>query len=1317
MDTVNYAGPGGATSVMPDAPATPAAAATRRAHAAPLALSLSLSQREVWLDQRAWPDSTHLNIGGSGFLDGPLDRACLERALTLLVAESDALRLAPLANGQQLLHAQVTPVLEYVDLSTSAEPRQAIRHWWQARIHVPFVLDGTPPWRFALLYGGGQLHGVTLQFHHLVMDGWGSNVVLRRWCEIYNALLRRETPPPCAARPYLDFIAESHAYTESAAYQADARYWRAQLPALPDALIERRHGDAPGADDGAARQLPRSRLVHQPIARTDYTRLEQHAASLGLSAFNYFLAALALYYARIGQCRDVVVGVPSLNRGGRQYRATPGMFAGVLAVTVSVLPGMRADELLAATKRAISGALRHPRYPLSELGRELEVVRHGRDGLLDIFLSYERQDYEMAFGGTPSEEARQLFSCTARYPLGVTVCDFHPAQDLELALDASSACFAPGEAELLGRRLWHLVECLRQQPDARLDDLPVLPADEHWALTVGLHRDVASHADPQPFIAQFERQAALRPAALALVWDGGSIDYATLDRRAGLLAQRLASFGAGPGAVLAMAIGRTPALVVALLAIAKTGAAFLPLDPDAPLERLADILEQSAARCLLIEPSTGGRLGQLHAQTVRVRWNDPLAGLAAPSASADAAPCPSRATPNDLAYVLFTSGSSGRPKGVMVEHAVLARRLAWLSRTYGVDWRDCGGQSTQATFDPSLIELLLPLVNGARVALPPPGRLLPESLAAFAVRHGVTFMAFVPSTLSRFVDAAAGMPGLKMRVACCGGEVLAPALARRFIAQTGARLFNVYGPTEACIFATAWQCSLQDGDAPLPIGQPIDDTRIYVLDGERRLMPMGVPGEIYIGGVTLARGYLNRPELDSASFVDDPFVPGGRMYRTGDRGWIGLDGQLHFTGRLDRQVKLRGYRIELGEIESVCLGVPGVSQAAARLVELNGKPQIHAWVGARGDVTAAWLQGVLRQRLPDYMIPSAISVLPVLAESGAGKVDYQALPLVLPFPPCSEARAPGSTLECELVAIWEAALAARPIGIRDNFFDIGGDSLAAVAILTDIEARLGCKVPMYTLTEHPTIEQLAVALGRKIMPPGMLVPLVAASGRPPLYLAASGHGDLMRFQELARLLSANYDVYMLQPPLDAPLAGLAELAELYVNCILAQGREPGVLAGFSVGGVAALETARRLRHSGAPARALVLLDTIHPRSLLGGAASWRVLGWLVRTLRVQELSMNGRRLGALVNDPGLVAQVMALRGFHPSAFDGPTCLIRSSGLANWDRLFFGAWRRLMPGQLSERRVPGLHGSIFEQANVGELASALAAVLDEQHAGH
>jgi amino acid adenylation domain-containing protein len=886
---------------------------------------------------------------------------------------------------------------------------------------------------------------------------------------------------------------------------------------------------------------------------------------------------------------------------------------------------------------------------------------------------------------------------------------FPPRAGPELVLEASEACFAEGEAELLGRRLWHIVEALRAMPEALVDDVPILPPEEQWALLEGLHKDIPCHDTPPSYIALFEHQVALRPEATALVWNEGSIDYATLDKRATLLALRLKALGAGCDKVVALAMERSPAMVVVILAISKTGAAFLPLDPDAPLDRLDDIVQQSQACALLIDPASAARLGIVHPNTVEVAWYDTLDEAPVPFLA------PARPEPGALAYVLFTSGSTGRPKGVMVEHGTLARRLAWLTRAYAVDWRDCSGQATQVTFDPSLIELLLPLIHGGRVALPPPGRLLPESLAQFAVRHGVTFIAFVPSTLSRFLEAAAGLPGLKLRVACCGGEVLAPALAKNFIVQTGAQLFNVYGPTEASIFATAWKCGALYRDTPLPIGRAIDDTRIYVLDAKLRPMPMGIPGEIYIGGDTLARGYLNRPELDAEFFLPDPFRPHARMYRTGDRGWLGVEGNLHFIGRSDRQVKLRGYRIELGEIEATCLRVPGVRQAAAKLVDPQGKPQIHAWIGADPGVTAESLQQALRLRLPDYMIPASIRVFPALAEGAVGKIDYEALLPHAGGPRTALVRAPATAMEKALLPIWEGVLEARPIGIADNFFDIGGDSLAAVTILASIEKLVGRRIPMYTMTEHPTIEQLAVALGKKITPPGMLVGLAPAGGRMPLYLCASGHGDLMRFQDLARVLGRTYDVFMLQPPSDAPAKTVADLAELYAGCIVAQDREPGLVAGFSVGGVAALETARLLRQSGGPVRALVLIDTIFPKAALGGTASWRMLGWLVRNLHVQELSMNGRRLGALFNDPGLVGQVMALRGYRPTGFDGPAVLIRSSGLANWDRLFFGAWRRLMPGIMAEPRVAGMHGSIFEAANVGELAAALASVPEAVHA--
>jgi len=1268
-------------------------------------LNLSTSQREVWLDQCAWPQSVHLNIGGGGYLVGVLNVDLFKKALHRLVAECDALRLVPQEDGSQILLPTFDPSLEVVDVSSQNDPKETMRQWWQNRIHDPFVFDKkTPPWRFTLLHANDELHGLTTQFHHMIMDGWGTSLVTARWSEIYNAFNAGVEPAPYTSPPYVEFIQESNNYKNSEAFVRDAVFWQSQLPTLPAPLMDRKYANA------RSHQLPASRLAIQRLTRSDYTRLEQHAAEQGYSPFNFFLAALALYFARINHFTEVVIGVPALNRGGRRFKNTPGMFVGVLALKIQVAPDTTVTDLLAHCAVVLRAALRHPRYLLSELSRSLQLIRHGRDALFDVLLSFERQYYDATFGYANPLDARQLFSGIARYPLGVTVCEFHSDQDIELIVDASSACFAAGEAELLGHRLWHLTQTIMSQPKTMVQDIDILPPEERWDLLHGIQQNTACHRKTQPYISLFEHQCALRPEATALVWDGGIMNYATLNGCACQLAHRLRPLGAGRDKLVALAIERSPEMVIAILAIAKAGAAFLPLDPDAPLERLTDIVQQSGAVSLLLQAPPQDRLAALHSQSLIIDWRE-LAG-ATDNRTDDLAS--TQPLPSDLAYVLFTSGSTGKPKGVVIEHATLSRRLAWLSRAYGVDWRDRSAQATQVTFDPSLIELFLPLIHGASVALPPPGRLLPESIMAFAQRHEVTIMAFVPSTLSRFLDAK-NAP-LKLRVACCGGEVLPPDLAKRFLTQTDARLYNVYGPTETAIFATAWECHPGFVEPVLPIGSAIDDTRIYVLDDRLNPMPIGVVGEIFIGGTAIARGYLNRPDLDLGVFLEDPFQPGDRMYRTGDRGWLGVEGQLHFTGRIDRQIKLRGYRIELGEIEAVCMAVNGIQQAAAKLLERNGKTQIHVWVSASQGMTTDDLQRELRRHLPDYMIPGGISMLPTLATSSVGKIDYDALP----EPAISNKTDTADTLEHRtitpleknILASWENVLEARPIHVDDNFFDLGGDSLAAVSILSDLEKRLGRKVPMYLLTEHPTVERLALTLGKDIQQPGLITRLSDNSDKRciPIYVAASGHGDLWRFQNLARALGSAGNVYMLQPPMDQAVGSITELAQLYAGAIAAQGSVPGFVAGFSVGGIAAMETARWMAHKGTALRGLVLLDTIYPKAALGGTTAWRILGWLVRNLHVQELSMNGRRLGAMFNDPGLVGQVMALRDYHPTAFDGPTWLIKSSGLMSWERWFFRPWRKLIAEHLTEHKVHGLHGSIFETDNVDELASMLTQLL-------
>ncbi len=1272
-----------------------------------LSPGLSLSQREVWLDQCAWPNSVHLNIGGGGFLYGRFDLALFKSALNLLVEENQALRLVPSADGGQRLLAHFVPVLKTLQFPDSGNPELALQTWWHESIREPFVLGEHPPWRFTLLRVTDELHGVSMQFHHMVMDGWGTSLVLQRWSQIYNALAANKSPLKLNSPDYLDFIADSTRYQNSEAFERDFEFWCAQFPALPEPLIVRKTG-IPKQES-----LPQAHLVTQRISRTEYALLLHYATNNHVTPFHVFLAALALYFGRAHNRHEAVVGVPSLNRSGRRYRDTLGMFVGVMPILVKLSPTATLADLVASVSLAMRGALRHPRFPLSELGRKLEMIRSGRDGFFDLLLSFERQDYQLNFGEAKSISSRQMFSGLARYPLGVTVCEFHDDADVEMILEANPNYFEAEEAQRLGARLWALVQTMVATPDAELSTISLVPPAERVELLTGLHSKLTVTSDTEPFISLFERQAKANPNATALVWEGGHQNYAALNDLAEKLTRRLQQRGVTAHSVVAFAIARSPDIVIAILAIAKLGAAFLPLDPDLPVARIAEILAESAALALLIQRENKERLVHLHPLTIVVDEE--------PEVVPDAESYPSFSPkPHDMAYVLFTSGSTGRPKGVMVSHASLARRLAWLSKTYGVTAADRSAQATQITFDPSLIELCLPLIHGGSVALPAPGRVLPESLAQFALTHGVTIMAFVPSTLIRFLEAAANLPKLKLRVACCGGEVLSAELSNLYLNQTGARLYNVYGPTEATIFASAWACVPRPVGSILPIGSAVDDTRIYVLDENQQLLPFGAAGEIYLGGGAVALGYLNRPDLTANAFLADPFQPGSRMYRTGDRGWMGVDGNLNFLGRIDRQIKLRGYRIELGEIEAAILGVEGVSQAAVKLITHADKPVIHAWVATLANQSnqqlAERLQTSLRQRLPSYMIPNGFDILQALPQSSAGKIDYAALPEPIEVVRAIAARPPSSLLEGNLLRLWQDVLKQPGLLVTDNFFEIGGDSLAAVSILTGIEKLIGRRVPMYLITERPTVEGLASALSEDHAESSLLVKLGALSdnervlqtGRALLYLAASGHGDLIRFKNLARALEATCELRMLQPPSASTVVRTVDLARLYVGNVVKQGKQAVYIAGFSVGGLAALETSQQLEQAGVEVKGLFLLDTIYPSRLWGGTFFWRLLGWLVRSLHIQDLSMNGRRLGAMLKDPGLVGQVMAVSGYRPSAFAGTTHLIKSVGLAStWDRLLFRAWRRLLGKNLIEHRVSGLHGSMFDDTHVGELAQTIA----------
>jgi len=1271
-------------------------------------LSLGLAQHEVLQDQRAWPGSPHLLVGGAAVLEGEVDLRLLQAALDALVAEQPVLRLIPGLAGQRLLPAWAPGLVELPPAApgcSAAELLAALEAVWRDWTQQAPPLGeaaSLPPWRMGLMRnsGGGEArHGLLLWSHHSLLDGYATALFMQRWAEHFNALREQRAPAPQDADAFLRQLDDDAAYPQSPAWAADAAFWQAELPQAPAPLFATRP---------LAGELPAALLATQWLPRGEYEAWAQLARLEGQTEFATLAAALAWHYAALHERDEILIGVPVFNRHGRAQRQALGMYVGVMPLRLPLHEVETPRQLIALVGRQLRRAMRHARYPTSALARQLRLAQAGRDHLFDLLLSFERQDYGLRFGDAQLCESRQLFSGRARFPLGLTLCDFGPGRELALSAEGSGLLFDERGLALLLARLRHLAAAMRDAPDAPLRELPLLPPAEREAVVDGLHRDLATLPQAPSFVERFAEQAALHPHSPALVWDGGSLSYGALALEVRRLAQRLRAAGLQTGQPVALALPRGEALVAAQLAVAQAGGFFVPLDLDWPDERLHQLLQQLAAPLWLGLQAQRERLAPLHPG-----W---LAADAPSTATdgGDLPPWPSEAQP---AYALFTSGSTGQPKPVLLPHGALARRFAWLAKVWNLGPADRSLQGTAAVFDPSLIELLLPLTLGASVALPPPGRLAPETWAAFAARQGCSFSALVPTTLARLLDGIAALPEaerqrLRLRVVCSGGEVLAPPLAARWLREMPAALWNLYGPTEACIFATAWACRPDDETlAAVPVGSPVDDSRLYVLDASLRPLPFGVTGDIWLGGPALALGYLGDEAATRQRFRDDPFVPGGRIYRTGDRGLLDGAGQLQFLGRADRQVKIRGQRVEPGEVEAALLTLPGVQEAC---VLPWGEPaRLHAWL-APDSLDLLQLQQAARERLPEVLLPAGWTLLAALPRGATGKLEAARLPPPGSAPPAPR-REPASPLEAELLALLRQALKRDEIGVDDDFFAAGGDSLAALDWLSAIEQRTGRQLELAQLAQAPTVARLARLMqqttGAPALPtPPLALPLSQADARAPtLFLAASGHGDLLRFQALAQALAPGCALQMLQPPPGEAVHSLAQLGAAYGDYIRsqAQGR-PVLLAGFSVGGVAALETARWLHGQRVPVQALVLIDSVFPRWLFRQPWLWKLLGWLTRSLYVQELSMNGRRLGAMYKDAGLVGQVLALHAYRLAPYPGEVLLLRTSGLARWQRWLFGPWRHQLT--LQEREVQGLHGSVFEPGRVGGLAQCLRQAL-------
>ncbi|WP_433931236.1 amino acid adenylation domain-containing protein [Sorangium cellulosum] len=1071
------AGAGGAGGAAPTAPAggaAPLAPADR-----PERLPLSFVQERLWFLEHLAAGAPAYHIAAAVRLSGELDARALELAVTALAARHEALRTSfPTVAGQPVQRiAPPAPVaLSRKDLSALAEQERepALQALLREEAQRAFDLAEAPPVRWTLIRMDAREHALALTCHHLIADGWSMNVLLRELSLLHGALSAGRAPElaPLPLQP------ADHALWQRRTEQASTRerelaYWRERLkgPVPPLELPTDRPRPSVQTYAGAREELA---LPPELVARL--TALGRQA---GATLFTTVAAGLfALLHRYTGQ-RDVCIGTPVTARPRAALEGVVGCFLNTLALRVDLTGNPRVTELLARVRAAVTEGQAHQEVPFERVLEALSLERSlSHTPLFNVMLAMDPAPEQAPEIPGLSMRAQRVDTGAAQFDLALNLAP--DGQGARGAWEYNTDLFDRATVARMARHLVAILEGFVAAPEARLADLPMMDAGEREEILVAWNDTGVAVPDERRVHELFEAQAERTPDAVAVIFDERRLTYRELNARANQLAHALRRRGVGPDVLVAIAAERSAEMVIALLAVLKAGGAYVPIDPDYPAERIAYMLDDAGAPVLLSQWPVVSRLPAHRAEVLCLDVDralidrEPTTNLAVPVA------------PDNLAYTIYTSGSTGRPKGAGNSHRGLLNRLQWMQERYGLTADDRVLQKTPFSFDVSVWEFFWPLITGAGLVVARPGDHRDgERLIDLIKRHDVTTLHFVPPMLQAFLETPGAASCRSLRRVICSGEALPAELARRFFERMDqAELHNLYGPTEASIDVTAWACRRGDTSASVPIGAPIANTQIYLLDRHGHPVPVGVAGELHIGGVGLARGYHRRPALTAERFVPDPFgaAPGGRLYRTGDLARYRPDGAIEFLGRLDHQVKIRGLRVELGEIEARLLQHPGVREAVVvARDEAHGGKRLVAYVAPRDGAAleTAALRAWLADALPAYMVPAPILAVERLPLSPNGKIDRRALPAPEQLDaPARAVTPPRTDLERTIAAIWQEALSTPQIGIHDNFFDLGGHSLLLARVHSRLREKVDRPLPMLALFQHPTIASLADALSR-----------------------------------------------------------------------------------------------------------------------------------------------------------------------------------------------------------------------------------------------
>jgi amino acid adenylation domain-containing protein len=1321
----------------------PAARPLDRAPLRPMArlseVPLSFAQQRQWFMNQLEPGSSAYVIAARRLLAGPLDLTAVEMAVSELVRRHESLRTSfPSIDGEPVQRiARPAPItLEVVDLENlpAADRDQLAEDTAREMAQRPFDLARGPLFRPVLLRHRQDEHELILSLHHIVADGWSFGIIARELGLLYEAYVAgNPSPLPDLPLQYADFAVWQRQWLTEEGLQDELHYWRAQLRGRPAPLEIPTDYDRPSRQSFAGG----SHDFVLPLALADSLRELSHRA--GTTLFMTLLAGFQALLSRYTGEEDILLGTPVANRTHLELEPIVGLFANTLVLRTNLAGDPTFRESLGRVRETCLGAYAHQNIPFESLVKELQPERRpGRNPLFEI---------SFVFQGPSTGSTVRFVTVAAPFDLTLFVRG-GSAGELRATIEYKSGLFAHDTIARMARHYRTLMEEVAANPDCRLSALPLLDDAERHRLLVELNATATDYPRERSLHSLFRDQVRATPDAVALVFEDRSLSYRELDRRANRVAQDLRRLGIGPEKPVGLWMERSIEMTVALLGILKAGGAYVPLDPQATPERLRFMLEDAKITVLLTQERLHPYLPPHEARVIC------LDGRSSPKALSKTGPqdC---VTAETLACVIY--GLASEPTSVALTH----RNLVQLARSAEQAQFRPGEvflQLAPLSFNASLFEVWAALLSGSRLVIAPPEALAAEELGGLVARYGVTVLWLTPGLFHQLVEHCIEMLHPLRRI-LISGECLSASCVERFLAKfPECRLVKLYGPTEATAVAC---CQAIPADARYqrasPIGRPVSNTRLYVLDGSFDPVPIGVPGELWLAGDGLARGYLNRPDLTAERFVIRRFSPllEERLYRSGDIVRRLGDDTLEFIARRDEDVRIRGYRVAPGEIEAALARHPGIREVAVvARPGPEGDQQLAAYIEGDASCAARDLRDFLRRRLPDYMLPATFIALGRMPLTPDGRVDRR---MLADRTDCGEQAAavgaPRNAMERRLVRIWEEVLPVRPIGMQDSFFDLGGHSLMAVRLFARLEEAIGVRLPLSTLFETPTIEGLAAIIqrGGDSRSWRSLVAINPAGKGLPIFAVPGVGGNVLCYSDLARLLGPERPFYALQSRglsgSERPLTRIEDIAAAFLAEIREmQPRGPYQLLGTCIGGIVAYEMAQQLRAAGQEVKPLLLIEAWPPppkptRRLRAGARPRAALHIIANRLRLYVTTfaaLHGRqRLDYVKERLNLLRQMMAQRDVFRG--DRTEFYLESVTQANQDAfehyqpglyagravLFYATerdvapsddrrltWHELITGELDVRPMPGADsGLMLVEPHVRPLAQQIIGCID------